>query len=150
MLVKPALCLVLGIISSYFCAVYIFESNHFEQYMNYVLKDYENPSGAMIGLVPEFVVLVNLVVSIIAHLIAIVLDKLFKGTFITSLIKQILWAFCVLLFIGFCSMVTINLLNVYEGYLIPALIPNLFWVAYGCMLLFTYFKSQKVSFDYKV
>lgn len=147
MLVKPAISLALGVISSYFCAVYIFESEQFEKYMNYTLKDYENPSAAMVGLVPEFIVFLNLVMSIVVHLFAIFLYKLLKSSLITSVIKQILLVFSTFLFLGFCTMTFISLVNVYEGYLIPSLIPKVFWIGYGCILLFIYFKSQKAIFD---
>lgn len=147
-LVKPAISLALGVISSYFCAVYIFEGEQFDKYMYFVLKDYENPSAAMIGLIPEFIVFVNFIVSMVVHLFAIFLYKLLKGSLITSLIKLILLAFCTFLFLAFCTMTFINIVNIYEGYLIPSLIPKVFWIGYGCILLFIYFKSQKALFDF--
>ena len=147
-LFKPAISLALGVISSYFCAVYIFESEQFEKYMYYVLKDYESPSAAMIGLIPEFIVFVNLIISMAVHLFAIFLYKLLKSSLITSLIKLIVLAFCTFLFLGFCTMTFMGIVNIYEGYLIPSLIPKVFWIGYGCILLFIYFKSQKALFDF--
>lgn len=143
MLVKPAIYLALGVISSYFCAVYIFKSDLFEKYMDYMLEDYENPSAAMVGLVPEFIIFLNLIVSIVVHLFAIFVYQLLKSSSITSVIKLILLAFSTFLFVGFCTLTIINIVNVYEGYLIPTLIPIVFWIVYGCSLLFIYFKSQK-------
>lgn len=147
MLVKQAICLVVGVISSYLCGVYIFESDKFEQYMNYMLKGYENPSAAMMGLIPELIVFINLGVSITVHLIAIFLYKLLSSTFISSLIKKIILTFSVLLFIGFCIMTIFKLSNVYEGYLFPSLIPSFCWIVYGCIILFTYFRLQDGSFN---
>lgn len=143
MLVKPAIALAIGIISSYFCALYIVRSEQFEHYMYDMLKDYENPSAAMVGLAPEFIVFVNLIVSIVVHLVAISLYKLLKSSLITSLLKRILLVLYTLLFIGFCTMTLISLTNVYEGYLIPTLIPKVFWISYGCILFLIFFKSQK-------
>ena len=80
MLVKPAICLVLGIIANYFCSAYIFESEQFDEYMNFMLKDYENASAAFLGLIPEFIVFVNLIVRIVIHLFAILLFKLLKSS----------------------------------------------------------------------
>jgi hypothetical protein len=148
MLVKPAIFLVLGVIAKYFCSAYIFESDQFDEYMNFMLKDYENASAAMLGLIPEFIVFVNLIISMAVHLFAIFLYKLLKSSLITSLIKLIVLAFCTFLFLGFCTMTFMGIVNIYEGYLIPSLIPKVFWIGYGCILLFIYFKSQKALFDF--
>lgn len=148
MLVKPAITLVLGVISIYFCSAYIFESEQLEEYMYFMLKDYENASAAMLGLIPEFIVLVNLIVSIVVHLFAILLFKILKSSSISSAVKKILLATATFLFLGFCTKAFINLVNVYEGYLIPSLIPNIFWIGYGCSVLFIYFKSQRDLFNF--
>ena len=148
MLVKPAISLALGVISSYFCAAYIFESEQFDEYMYFMLKDYENASAAFLGLIPEFNVFVNFIVSIVVHLFAILLYEILKSSSINSVVKQILLAFATFLFLAFCTITFINLVNVYEGYLIPSLIPKVFWVGYGCILLFTYFKSQRDLFNF--
>ena len=148
MLVKPAICLVLGIIANYFCSAYIFESEQFDEYMNFMLKDYENASAAFLGLIPEFIVFVNLIVSIVIHLFAILLFKLLKSSSIFSVVKKILLATATFLFLGFCTITFINLVNVYEGYLIPTLIPSIFWIGYGCSVLIIYFKSQKDIFNF--
>lgn len=142
MLIKPAICLALGVISSYFCAVYIVESEQFDDYMYYMLKDYNNPSAAMLGLMPEFILFVELVVSIVVHLFAIFLYKLLNSLSISTVKRQIILFFCTFLFLGFCTMTFISLTNVYEGYFIPTLIPKIFWIGYGGILLFIYFKQQ--------
>ena len=134
--------------SSYFCAMYIYESEQFDQYMSYMLEGFENPSAAMIGLIPEFIVFVNLVVSIVVHFFAILLLKTLKSSSISSVVKQILLVFAAFLFLAFCTITFIKLVNVYEGYLIPSLIPNVFWIGYGWIVLFTYFKSQRDLFDF--
>lgn len=142
MLIKLAIFLTLGVISSYFCALYIFESNQFENYMNYILKDYDNPSAAIVGLVPEFVVFINLIVSLVVHLFAIFLYRLLRNPLIATVIKKIILVICAFAFTVFSTISIIGLKNVYEGYLVPTLIPLVFWVSYGVNLLFVYFKSQ--------
>ncbi len=145
-LIKPAILLALGVILSYPCADYIFNSEQFDEYMDYMLKDYENPSAAMVGLVPIFIVFFNLVASVTVHLFAILLYKLLKSSFISSVIKKITLVICTLVFLGFCTITFISLTNVYEGYLIPTLIPKIFWIGYSFYLLLIYFRSQYIFY----
>ena len=68
-----------------------------------MLKDYENASAAFLGLIPEFIVFVNLLVSIVVHLFAILLFELLNSSSISSVVKKFLLANATFLFLGLCT-----------------------------------------------
>lgn len=129
------LLLFLWIFCQWLAASSILQHPSFEKYMEYTFKDFENPSAALLGFTPVFVVTYSVIIVVLIFIISFLLEFFLLKTSFSSTFKKCIWLF---LFVSFMVTFLISIMHIMDlyfwGFLI-AMLPYLIWIIYGVLTL---------------
>ncbi|MFJ7736247.1 hypothetical protein ACIQ2D_07855 [Lysinibacillus sp. NPDC097287] len=132
--------LILWIFCQWLAASSILQHPSFEKYMYHSLRDFENPSGGMLGFAPAFVVIYSVLIAVFIFIVIFILEFFFLTTSFSSTFKDYVW---LSLFVGLMVTLVISIRHMIDLYFwgfFLAMLPYLVWFIYGALTL-KYFRK---------
>lgn len=124
----------------------IWQHPSFEQYMAYSLRNFDNSSGAMLGLAPMFVLASSVMIAVFIFVVSYVCELFFKRTSLSFPLKNCVWFLLLVCFTWTIVISITHIVNLYDWGFFIAMLPYLIWLIYGVLTLW-YFRGimQKAS-----